>query len=83
MKEELKNKLALTTFIISLVSVVFSAIECFLPLIILGFLAGITGIVLSIIILNKKIKTTGFISLVLSIVGGIIPIIWLWMYIIS
>ena len=72
-----KEILAQVSLVLGIISISFSAIECFLPLVILGIILGISAIVLGIIAV-KEFGKKAVSGIILGITGVIASSIWLY-----
>ncbi len=71
-----KEIFAQVSLVLGIVSVSFSAVECFLPLIIIGIIMGICAIVFGIIVF-KEYKNKALSGIILGATGIIASSIWL------
>lgn len=71
-----KEIFAQVSLVLGIVSVSFSAVECFLPLIIIGIQMGICAVVFGIIAI-KECKNKSISGIILGITGIIASSIWL------
>jgi len=75
MKKEIFAKLSV---ILGIVSVSFSAVECFFPLIIVGIVLGAVAIVFGIMAI-KEFKNQSISGIILGITGIIASSVWLYL----
>lgn len=80
MKKDTISKLSLG---LGIASLAFSAIECVMPIIIIGIILGIIACVLGILSLKSENKNLSIIGIVLGIGGIILASVWIYLIIIS
>ena len=80
MKKELFARIS---FILGIVAISFSLIECIIPLIIIGMVLGATGIVFGFISLKSEKKELAISGIILSIGAIIVASIWLYLALIA
>ena len=80
MKKELFAKIS---FILGIVAISFSLIECVIPLIIIGMLVGATGIVFGLISLKSEKKELAISGIILSVASIIMASVWLCLALIA
>ncbi|MBO7079457.1 MAG: hypothetical protein J6W64_06580 [Bacilli bacterium] len=80
MKKELFARIS---FILGIVAISFSLIECIIPLIIIGMVVGAAGIVFGFISLKSEKKEFAISGIILSIGAIIVASIWLYLALIA
>lgn len=80
MKKELFAKIS---FILGIVAISFSLIECVIPLIIIGMLVGATGIVFGLVSLKSEKKELAISGIILSVASIIMASVWLYLALIA
>ena len=78
-----KELFARISFILGIVAISFSLIECIIPLIIIGMVVGAAGIVLGFISIKSEKKELAISGIILSIGAIIVASIWLYLALIA